>query len=173
MRHPYIINQTRIMNRWTLFALLLVVFSCKKDPKPPAPHQNSYSARVNGVPFIFSEIIAEKTPGPAGVTSFYLAAKDAGNRYIIFLIHDYRSSPISALIDSAGTKALATFSEGLGLYNLRLGISGNAGISTVDRTKYTDGEVVSGSFDFVTEPGLVLPGPYTITEGKFSVFLKK
>ena len=159
------------MYRWIIFIVLLSFLSCNKDPKAPPAHQNFYSAKVNGIPFIFSEIIAEKPPN--GGSDFYLAAKDAGARYIIFIIHDYKSAPISAPIDKAATKAQGSYAEGIVLAYLRMAISGNASINSVDKTTYANGEVVTGTFDFVTELGLASPIPYDITEGKFSVFIEK
>jgi hypothetical protein len=155
------------------FSCFVILCSCKKKEEPPAPHQNIFAAKVNGVPFVPKEISLSSSPYGSS-PAFFLWSRDANNRVVQVIMKAYTSSPKNATIDSTNSSVvLANFEEGIGAYYMRRGISGNLSISSVDKTTYTNGEVVSGSFQFVTEEGIVTPSSYAITEGKFSVFLPK
>ena len=156
-----------------LFSCFVILFSCKKKVEPPDPHQNAFAAKVNGVSFVPNEISLARgnyMSSPA----FFLWSRDADNRVVQVIMKDYASSSKSATIDTTiSSGAAADFEEGVGAYYFRRGLSGNLTISKVDKTTYTNGEVVSGTFEFVTEKGIVTPSSHAITEGKFSVFLPK
>jgi len=151
----------------------VILCSCKKPVKPPDPHKNAFAAKVNGVLFVPNEISVVRSPyfsSPA----FFVWGRDADHRVVQVIMKDYASSSKSATIDTTNSSgAAADFEEGIGAYYYRRGVSGNLTISKVDKITYTDGEVVSGTFEFVTEKGIVTPSPYAITEGKFSIFLPK
>src|SRR5687767_3309278 len=110
------------LSRLLFIALVYIAFSCTKEPPELTPHKNVFSAKVNGTPFIFSDLLVEKNFSGGGPT-FYISGKDANNRYIILLMMNYNSAPKTAVVDTVSNQALGSYSEGLGLYYLRMGLS--------------------------------------------------
>jgi hypothetical protein len=156
------------------FLLLFVIFitACKKkEVKEPDPHVNTFSANVNGTPFVSTSVVSERSmpsPGdPLGTTPVFIYAKGInGNSITLFLYHYNGTIKIfTAQVQLIG--AYNIFQSGV-MVSSSPSINGEISLTSIDKTKYNDGEVVTGTFYFDTDATF---GTYNITDGKFSVYV--
>ncbi|CAN5157670.1 hypothetical protein BH09BAC2_BH09BAC2_13560 [soil metagenome] len=153
--------------RFILFFLIITIIlapSCNKKKQEPSPHVNTFTANVNGTAFVTTgiEILfgGSSVPGARQVNVY----ANAANGHIVTLIMlDYNST-------------VKTFTQSIGVYSIAPGINnssystgGQIVISSIGKSTYTDGEVVTGTFQFDTDATV---GIYHITNGNFSVFVK-
>jgi hypothetical protein len=164
------------MIRFLIVVFIMIVVSCKKENKvsTTAEHVNTFTAKVNGTPFIAKEIRAETNNFSVDGPLLIVSATNDSSQIISTLFYGYTATPISMVIDSAAqSSATGLYYEGRdGLYYTIEARSGHFSITSVDKNTYRNGTVVNGNFNFNITEGYYFKMPYAITEGKFSVFIK-
>ena len=154
------------LNYAQLFLLLITVLanSCNKsEKKQTPPHVNTFSATVNGLSFI-----------PSGIEVLYGGSNIPGAKQVnVEASRGNGHSVVLVMLDYDGTlktftQTIGGYSIGPGLYQTSYSINGEIKIVAIDKTKYTDGEVVNGIFHFDTDSTV---GTYDVSNGNFSVFV--
>jgi hypothetical protein len=150
-----------------VFAILAI--SCKKDPVTP-PHQNAFSASVNGTAFVPSDIVvAVSGSSLAGARAVGVNATDVNGHKIFLYMYDYDGTKSTFnLVYNTGTEGLFTLQDlGIGTA-FSVSKSGQINIASFDKTNYKPGEVTTGTFQFETDDSV---GKYSITNGHFSLLV--
>ncbi len=148
------------------FIIGVLATSCHKTQQEPTPYINTFSANVNGATFVPTSIEVlfggSSVPGAKQVNIY---AKSANGHGVTLILLNYDGQ-------------IKTFTQTIGAYTIPPGglnnsshsTSGEIKISSVDKTRYRDGEVVTGTFQFGTDATV---GTYSVTSGNFSVFVKQ
>jgi hypothetical protein len=157
----------RISFLFLVFAILAI--SCKKDPVTP-PHQNSFSASVNGTAFVPSDIVvAVSGSSLAGARAVGFNATDVNGHKISLYMHDYDGTKSTFNLDFNTYTAGVYILQDAGLATVLSGSkSGQINIASFDKTNYKPGEVITGTFQFETDDSV---GKYSITNGHFSLLV--
>src|SRR4030095_4160246 len=97
----------RILFLLLIFAMLAI--SCKKDPVTP-PHQNAFSASVNGTTFVPTTIevliSGSSIPGARAVNVY---AKDANGHEIFLLMYEYDGTKSTFNLDQSSSPSVGLF----------------------------------------------------------------
>jgi hypothetical protein len=153
-----------------LLVFLIIAISCKKDPETP-PHEDSFSASVNGTAFLPANIkvliSGSASPGSRAINVY--AANING---LVLSLHMYEYNGIKTTFN------LDPASGSLGAYCLKDcdyffstlsgSKTGEIKITSFDKTTYKEGEVITATFQFETDDTV---GKYSITNGHFSVLV--
>jgi hypothetical protein len=144
----------------------LFTTSCKKKEQVAPPYVNTFSANVNGATFTPQSIDVlfggSSIPNARQVNIYAKRAADEHQVVLIMLNFDGTLQTF--------TKLIGAYVFAPGLYNSSSNINGEIRISSIDKSRYQDGDVVTGTFHFDTDP---TAGAYNITNGNFSVFVKR
>ena len=153
---------------YTLSFLLIIgvlATSCNKNEQELSPHLNTFSANVNDATFVPTNIEVlfggSSIPGAKQVNIY---ANGANGHTVTLIMLDY-DGKLKTFTHSIGAYTIAPG----GLYNSSFSTSGEIKISSIDKSRYSDGEVVTGIFQFDTDSTV---GIYSVTNGNFSVFVK-
>ena len=156
-----------MQNTLSLFLIIAVLAtSCHKTQQEPTAYINTFSANVNGVTFVPASIEVlfggSSVPGARQVNIY---AKNANGHEITLILLNY-DGQIKTFTQTIGAY---TIPPG-GLYNSSYSTSGEIKISSIDKSSFKYGEVVTGTFQFGTDATV---GTYSVTSGNFSVFVKQ
>jgi hypothetical protein len=163
------------MLRFLIIVLVIIVVSCKKE-KTPATHVNTFSAKVNGTPLIVVHINASIFDQTIYGKFLHIDGRNEASQVVQLSYREFTFDPVSLVIDSAAQSPASGYYYYQRHYWLQSDMiqarSGNLNITSVDKTTYPNGSVVTGNFNFETTRGINSPNPNFITEGKFSVFIE-
>lgn len=149
-----------------LFAILVI--SCKK-PADPTPHQNTFSASVDGTAFVPASIevyiSGSSLPGTRAVS---VHAKNVSNDMVTFYLNEYDGTKSNFTLGQNGPSSGTFCINSCGLGFMSGSNSGEVKIVSFDKTTYKNGEVVTGNFHFEVDGDI---GKHSIKNGHFSVFV--
>jgi hypothetical protein len=153
-----------------------VLSGCKKE-KTPATHVNTFSAKVNGTPLIVKGIIARTFDNTInGKLTLHVDGRNEASEVVQLSYREFTFDPVSLVIDSVAQSPASGYYYNQRHYWFQSDMiqarSGNLNLTSVDKTTYPNGSVVTGNFNFETTRGINSPNPNFITEGKFSVFIE-
>jgi hypothetical protein len=155
----------RILFLLSLIALLAI--SCKKTVEP-APHQNTFSAIMNGTSFVSGntevDISGSSLPGTRAV---HIIAKDVNQRELLLYMYGYDGTKSTFTLGQSGSTG-AFFPTICFICSSSSSTSGEISIASFNKTIQAGGEVITGTFQFEADG---TAGKYSITNGKFSVFV--
>jgi hypothetical protein len=147
------------------FGILATSCNKNKSEQDSSSYHNTFSTSVNGGPFIPTsiEVLFGGSSIPNGrQVNFYATAANGHQVTLIMLDYDGTLKTF--------TRTIGAYSITPGAYNSSYSTNGEIRLSSIDKSRYQDGEVVTGTFQFDTDS---LYGTYHITNGQFSVFVKK
>jgi hypothetical protein len=149
----------------------LTVVSCKKSPVEPVPppHNNTFSAQVNGNPFGPTTMSAYLTYWSPTNHLVDITATDANSDQIRLVVDEYDGVKTSFNLGNYNTEKYGTFTPKYVQYWTPQSVSksGQFNINSFDKTTYKPNEVITGTFQFETDS----VGKYSITAGQFSLLV--
>jgi hypothetical protein len=155
-----------------LLVFAILSFSCNKNTEPTS-YQNTLSASVNGVSIVPVSIeVGIGGSSIPGARTVVVNVNTPDKLELKVTMLDYNGTVRTFICDpntlGLGLGGFGAYGTG-GAYGNSFSINGEIQISSIDKNTYQYGEVVTGTFHFDTDA--TGAGTYSITNGKFSVFV--
>jgi hypothetical protein len=153
--------------------MAILAVSCKKSNNPPPPHQNTFTASVNGTAFVPTNIkVLINSATVPSATGILIKADNVNGQFMALLLGDYNGAKSTFNFDQSGQNSVYFCTQSCDSFFPTESVSsgGQFKIDSFDKRTYKDGEVITGTFQFdVTGDA----GPNSITNGHFSLFVPK
>jgi hypothetical protein len=144
---------------------LAVIFSsCGKDKELVNTYVNSLSATVTNTTTSNTTSFTASNTNAAKNGSQLTIDGSNGNQRITIAINNWTGATGTYSIGSTGNPNIAAYNTGVSGSADVIGTSGNIIVTNVDNTTYTNGPVITATFNFTA-------GAYNISSGSFKVFV--
>lgn len=149
-----------------IFLFSFTFFSCSKKDQQDIVNKyvNSLSATVTNTSTSANASFSASNTNAAKNGSQLTIDGANGNQRITLAINNWTGSTGTYSLGATGNPNIAAYNTGVGSASDIIATSGNIVITDVDNNTYTNGPVITASFNFVASN-------YTISSGAFKVFV--